>query len=53
MTISRREVLLQGSMIGAGFIATNVSGITALAQGQPPLRQSLANLQLNDPILQA
>lgn len=53
MTFSRREVLLQGSVIGAGLIATNVTGVEALAQGQPPLRQSLANLQLNDPILQA
>lgn len=48
MTISRRDILLQGSVIGAGLIAPNVTGIEALAQGQPPLRQSLANLQLND-----
>jgi len=53
MTVSRRDVLLQGSVIGAGLIAANVTGIDALAQGQPPLRQSLANLQLNDPVLQA
>ncbi len=53
MTVSRRDVLLQGSVIGAGLIAANVTGIEALAQGQPPLRQSLGNLQLNDPVLQA
>jgi tyrosinase len=53
MTVSRRDVLLQGSVIGAGVIAANTAGIEALAQGQPPLRQSLANLQLNDPVLQA
>jgi tyrosinase len=53
MAISRREILLQGSVIGAGLIATNMKGMEALAQGQPPLRQSLGNLQLNDPILQA
>ncbi len=53
MTVSRRDVLLQGSVIGAGLIAANTAGIEALAQGQPPLRQSLANLQLNDPVLQA
>ena len=53
MTISRRSVLLQGSAIGAGLIATNVPGITALAQGQPPQRRSLGDLQLNDPIIQA
>ncbi|MGH6839682.1 MAG: tyrosinase family protein [Methylocella sp.] len=53
MTISRRSVLLQGSAIGAGLIATNLPGITALAQGQPPQRRSLGDLQLNDPIIQA
>jgi tyrosinase len=53
MTISRRSVLLQGSAIGAGLIATNVPGITALAQGQPPQRRSLGDLQLSDPIIQA
>jgi hypothetical protein len=53
MTVSRRDVLLQGSVIGAGIIAANVKGIEALAQGQPPLRRSLGDLQLNDPILQA
>jgi tyrosinase len=51
MTVSRRDVLLQGSVIGAGIIAANVKGIEALAQGQPPLRRSLGDLQLNDPIL--
>jgi tyrosinase len=53
MTISRRNVLLQGCVIGAGVIAANVPGIVALAQPQPPLRRSLHGMALNDPILQA
>jgi len=52
MTISRRNVLLQGCVIGAGVIAANVPGIVALAQAQPPLRRSLHGMALNDPILE-
>jgi len=47
---SRREVLLHGA-IGAGFIASNVSGVTALAAAAPPLRRSLKGLAWNDPIV--
>ncbi|MGH6822694.1 MAG: tyrosinase family protein [Methylocella sp.] len=53
MTVSRRNVLLQGCAIGAGVIATQIPGVVALAQGQPPQRRSLGDLQLNDPIVQA
>ena len=54
MTVSRRNVLLQGSVIGAGVIAANMPGIVALAQAQaqsPPKRRSLAGLAWNDPIV--
>jgi tyrosinase len=51
--MSRRNVLLQGCVIGAGVIATNVPGIVALAQAQPPLRRSLGSIPLDDPILEA
>jgi tyrosinase len=51
MTISRRNVLLQGGVIGAGIIAKGISGTEALAQGQPPIRQSLQGLAWNDPIV--
>jgi tyrosinase len=54
MTFSRRNVLLEGCMIGAGVIATNVPGVVALAQAQqPPQRRSLGVMALNDPILEA
>ncbi|MGH6935989.1 MAG: tyrosinase family protein, partial [Methylocella sp.] len=53
MTISRRNVLLQGCAIGAGVIAAEIPGVVALAQGQPPQRRSLGDLPLNDPIVQA
>jgi tyrosinase len=52
MTTSRREVLLQGCMIGAGVIAANLTGIEAWAQGAPKLRRSLHGMAPNDPILQ-
>jgi tyrosinase len=55
MTTSRREVLLQGAVIGAGVIAANTTGMEAWAQGAPPapkLRRSLHGMALNDPILQ-
>ena len=54
MTVSRRNVLLQGSVIGAGILAANTSAIVALAQAQaqaPPKRRSLAGLAWNDPIV--
>jgi len=53
MTISRRNVMLHGCVIGVGVIAANVPGIVALAQPLPPLRRSLHGMALNDPILQA
>jgi tyrosinase len=53
MAISRRDILLQGCVIGAGAVATEISGVAALAQGQPPQRRSLGDLPLNDPILEA
>jgi tyrosinase len=55
MSTSRREVLLQGAVIGAGVIAANMTGMEAWAQGAPPapkLRRSLHGMALNDPILQ-
>jgi tyrosinase len=52
MTISRREILLQGGVIGAGIIAANITGMEALAQGAPKLRRSLHGMAPNDPILQ-
>ena len=48
--VTRREVLLHGA-IGAGFIATNLSGVAALAAGLPPKRVSLQGLAWNDPIV--
>jgi tyrosinase len=53
MTLSRRNVLLQGCAIGAGVIAANMPSIVALAQGRPFLRRSLQGMALDDPILQA
>ena len=54
MTVSRRNVLLQGGVIGAGVIASQIPGIVALAQAQtPPLRRSLQGLAWNDPIVAA
>ena len=55
MTTSRREVLVQGAVIGAGVIAANMTGMEAWAQGAlpaPKLRRSLHGMALNDPILQ-
>jgi tyrosinase len=51
MTTSRRDVLLQGAVIGAGVIASSVPGMQALAQAQPPERRSLQGLAWNDPIV--
>jgi tyrosinase len=52
MTISRRAVLLQGCVIGAGIIAVDMTGMEALAQAAPKLRRSLHGMAPNDPILQ-
>jgi tyrosinase len=51
MEKTKREVLLQGAVFGAGVIACNVPGLTALAEGQPPRRRSLEGLAWNDPIV--
>jgi tyrosinase len=51
MTVSRRSVLLQGGVFGAGVIAAGIPGLDALAQGQPPERRSLEGLAWNDPIV--
>ena len=51
MPISRRNVLLQGAVIGAGIVASNVPGTKALAAGQPPERRTLQGLAWNDPIV--
>jgi tyrosinase len=51
MAVSRRNVLLQGAVIGAGVIASNVPGMKALAAGQPPERRTLQGLAWNDPIV--
>ena len=53
MAISRRSVLLQGCVIGAGVIAANMPGMVALAQTAPFLRRSLHGMAANDPILEA
>jgi len=55
MTTSRRDVLVQGAVIGAGVIAANMTGMEGWAQGAPAapkLRRSLHGMALNDPILQ-
>jgi tyrosinase len=52
VTISRRNVLVQGAVIGAGILESNVSAIRALAAAAaPPLRKSLQGLAWNDPIV--
>jgi tyrosinase len=51
METSRRNVLLQGAVIGAGVISSSVPGMKALAQGQPPERRTLQGLAWNDPIV--
>lgn len=54
MTISRRRVLLQGGVIGAGVIATGLPGRLALAQGQGvPIRKSIHTLTWDDPIVRS
>ena len=51
MATTKREVLLHGCVIGAGLIASNMPGITALAQGALPQRRSLEGLAWKDPIV--
>jgi tyrosinase len=52
MNPSRRNVVVQGCVIGAGIIASSVSGVAALAQmPQRPIRRSLQGLSWNDPIV--
>jgi tyrosinase len=49
---SRRDVLLQGCIIGAGVIAAEMPGMEALAQTPTtPQRVSLEGLAWNDPIV--
>ena len=54
MAFSRRSVLVQGGVIGAGLIASDVPGFRALvwAVGEPT-RKSLAGLAWDDPIVSA
>ena len=49
---TRRSVLIQGSVIGAGIIANEVLGIAAFAQTKTPVRRSLQGLAWNDPIVE-
>jgi tyrosinase len=51
MGISRRDVLLQGAVIGAGVISSGIPSMEALAAGQPPERRTLQGLAWNDPIV--
>ena len=52
MPVSRRHVMLQGAVIGAGVISSTIPAMKALAQGQPPLRRTLQGLAWNDPIVE-
>src|SRR5689334_93684 len=52
MPVSRRHVMLQGAVIGAGIISSTIPSMKALAQGQPPLRRTLQGLAWNDPIIE-
>ncbi|MHC2282125.1 tyrosinase [Bradyrhizobium diazoefficiens] len=51
MEFSRRSVLLQGAVVGAGIVASGIPGMKALAAGQPPERRTLEGLAWNDPIV--
>jgi tyrosinase len=51
METTRRSVLIQGCVIGAGIIASEVSGVAAFAQTKTPVRRSLQGLSWNDPIV--
>jgi tyrosinase len=53
METTRRMVIVEGCVIGAGIIASGLSGLTALAGTKPPpLRRSLEGLAWNDPIVE-
>ena len=52
MDTTRRSVLVQGAVIGAGVISSEVSGISALGQTKTPLRRTLQGLAWNDPIVE-
>jgi tyrosinase len=52
MPVSRRHVMLQGAVIGAGIISSSIPSMKALAAGQPPLRRTLQGLAWNDPIVE-
>lgn len=51
MTLTKRQVLLHGGIIGAGIVASNLTGMAALAAGTPPTRRTLQGLAWNDPIV--
>lgn len=52
MSITRRSVVVQGGVIGAGLLASGLPGIKAFAQIPPiPWRRSLQGLAWNDPIV--
>lgn len=52
MDISRRKVLIQGGVIGAGILASRLTITEALAAASSlPQRQSLKGLAWNDPII--
>ncbi|MEZ2222673.1 tyrosinase family protein [Rhizobium sp. RCC_161_2] len=52
MSITRRSVIVQGGVIGAGLLASGLPGIKAFAQIPPiPWRRSLQGLAWNDPIV--
>lgn len=52
MSITRRSVMVQGGVIGAGLLASGLPGIKAFAQIPPiPWRRSLQGLAWNDPII--
>jgi len=53
MRITRRKVLVQAGVIGAGLIASHLPGARALAAGMLPLRKSLQGLAWNDDIVSA
>ncbi|NLR98035.1 monooxygenase [Rhizobium sp. P38BS-XIX] len=52
MSITRRSVIVQGGVIGAGLLASGLPGMKAFAQIPPvPWRRSLQGLAWNDPIV--
>ncbi|MGD0192581.1 MAG: tyrosinase family protein [Rhizomicrobium sp.] len=52
MAISRRSVLVQGGVIGAGLLASDIPGFRALAWAEgPPKRVSLQGLAWDSPVV--